>query len=85
MGAVDAPPIPENIDTAVIMGKRSLLPFFRPLLDPENDGIVSVESGKIEGMNEFHILDADHTFIATEPEAMKMTAQFLKEGKIRAE
>jgi len=82
MGEVDAPPISLETDTAIIMGKRSLLPFFRPLLDSENDGIVSVESGKIEGMNEFHILDADHTFITTDPEAMNMTAQFLKDGKI---
>lgn len=82
MGSVDAPTLAEETDAAVIMGRRSTIPFFRTLLDDENDGIVSVESGKIEGMNEFHILDTDHTFIATDPRVMKMTAQFLNDGKI---
>jgi len=83
MGKVDAPPVAEETDTAVIMGRRSTIPFFRTLLDPENDGIVSVESGRIEGMNEFYILDTDHTFIATDPRVMEMTAQFLNDGKIK--
>ena len=82
LGAVDAPPLNKKTDVAVIMGRRSTLPFFRRLLETENDGIVSVENGRIDGMNEFHTLDTDHTFIATDPKAMAMTAEFLKEGKI---
>ncbi|NCF13422.1 MAG: hypothetical protein GWP68_08615 [Verrucomicrobiaceae bacterium] len=63
------------------MGKKSRIPFFRRLLDNDNDGIVSVERGKIEGMNEFHVMDADHTFIASDPRVMELTLQFLREGK----
>ncbi len=80
-GKINAPALPEQTEAAVIMGKRSSIPFFRWLLDKDNDGIVSVERGKIEGMNEFHILDADHTFIATDPRVMKMTCDFLKHGR----
>ena len=80
MGKVEAPPLNPKTDVAIIMGNRSVLPFFRHLLDSENDGIVSVESGKIEGMNEFYILDTDHTFIATNPHAQEITAEFLKKG-----
>lgn len=80
-GCIDAPTLHQDTDAAVIMGKRSTIPFFRTLLDPENDGIVSVESGRIEGMNEFHILDTDHTFIASDPRVKEMTARFLKNGK----
>jgi len=76
----EAPAMPEEIDSAVIMGKQSAIPFFRKLLDDENDGIVSVERGKIDGMNEFHVLDADHTFIASEPRVMEMTHKFLRDG-----
>ncbi len=75
---IDAPPVPEHTDTAVIMGKRSSIPFFRTFLDAENDGIVSVQSGKVDGMNEFHVIDSDHTFIATEPEVMEMVQTFLQ-------
>ena len=77
---INAPIPPVETDTAVIMGKRSIIPFFRTFLDPENDGIVSVERGRIEGMNEFHVLDTDHTFIASDPRVMAMTNQFLEKG-----
>ncbi|MDC0087904.1 alpha/beta fold hydrolase [Akkermansiaceae bacterium] len=75
---ITAPSIPENIETSVIMGNRSLIPFFQKLMPEANDGIVSVERGKVEGMNEFHVLDADHTFIASEPKVMDMTLEFLR-------
>ncbi|MFK7909516.1 MAG: esterase/lipase family protein [Akkermansiaceae bacterium] len=78
---IDAPPAPLETDTAVIMGKRSSIPFFRTFLDSENDGIVSVERGKLEGMNEFHVIDSDHTFIATEPNVMEMTHKYLRDGR----
>jgi len=81
---LDAPGLPQHLDSAVIMGRRSSIPFFRWLLDSENDGIVSVERGKIEGINEFHVIDTDHTFISTEPQVMKMTCDFLRQGATKA-
>jgi len=80
---LDAPYLPEHIDSAVIMGRRSSLPFFRHMLERENDGIVSVERGKTPGINEFHVIDSDHTFIVTEPQVMQMTHEFLKNGPTR--
>lgn len=80
-GYVDV--VPAEVETAVIMGRRSLLPFFRGVLDAENDGIVSVERGRVEGMNAFEVVDADHTFISSEDGVMAMTARFLREGTLR--
>lgn len=80
-GMLDSAPLPTQIDSAVIMGKQSNIPFFRSLLDKDNDGIVSVERGRIDGMNEFHILDTDHTFIASDHRVMDLTLKFLREGK----
>ncbi|BDS05516.1 acetyltransferase [Oceaniferula spumae] len=78
---LDAPILPEHIDSVVIMGQRSSIPLFRWLLDEENDGIVSVKRGKIAGLNEFHVIDTDHTFIASEPKIMEMTSAFLSCGR----
>ena len=72
---------PEDIEAAIIMGERSAIPFFRKLLDASNDGIVSVEKGHLLGIKEFKVVDADHTFIASEPEVLEMVNKFLDTGK----
>lgn len=74
------PPLPPQQETAVIMGKRSSLPWFRNLLETENDGIVSVSRGKIAGMKAFATIEADHTFISIHPDALRLTGQFLSHG-----
>lgn len=79
---ITAPHLPDNIDTAVIMGNNSLIPFFQKLMPTANDGIVSVERGKVKGMNEFHVLDADHTFIASDLRVMDMTLDYLRGNSI---
>lgn len=80
---LDAPGLPPHLDSAVIMGKRSIIPFFRWLLDSQNDGIVSVERGKLNGVNEFHVTDTDHTFISSDPKVLQMTHHFLTHGHTR--
>lgn len=74
------PPLPSGLDAMVIMGGRSSIPFFRNLLSESNDGIVSAEKGRIEGLRDFAVIDADHTFIQIHPEAVKRTVAFLKAG-----
>lgn len=73
---------PEDIEAAVIMGEKSAIPFFRKLLDASNDGIVSVKKGRLLGIKEFKVVDADHTFIASEPQVYQLVQQFLESGKL---
>lgn len=68
------------VETAVIMGNRSTLPFFRGLLEPENDGIVSASKGRFPGLQNFAVVPADHTFIQIHPETLDLTANFLLSG-----
>lgn len=75
------PPLPQFLEAAIIMGKRSTIPFFRSLLHAENDGIVSVSLGRIPGVRGFCVVDADHTFIQMHPEAVRRTVAFLKTGR----
>jgi len=72
------PPPPESLETMVIMGRHSSIPFFRPLLDGENDGIVSVIRGHLPGPHRFHIVNADHTFIQVHPETIHLCLDFFR-------
>lgn len=74
------PPLPASVEAAVVMGRRSSIPFFRKLLDAENDGIVSAGRGRIEGLKEFLVVDADHTFIQTHPDTVRFCMDFLKDA-----
>lgn len=79
------PALPPDIDAAVIMGNRSLIGFFRTLLDSDNDGIVSAPKGRIEGLKGFTVVDADHTFIQVHPEVIRLSMEFLRSGVWLAE
>ena len=76
------PAIPEELEAMVIMGNRSSIPFFRRLLDADNDGIVSAAKGRVEGLRGFSIVPADHTFIQIHPQAVRQTLGFLKTGAV---
>nr|MDP0504709.1 alpha/beta fold hydrolase [Verrucomicrobiota bacterium JB025] len=78
---LELPPIPTDVETAVIMGNHGTIPFFRKLLAPENDGIVSVSSGRLNGLRGFSVIPADHTFIQMHPDAIRLTTRFLKTGE----
>jgi triacylglycerol lipase len=47
----------------------------------ENDGKVSVERAKLPGMRDFRVLDVAHPFIMQNPEVMRLSLGFLREGK----
>lgn len=74
------PGLPVGCETAVIMGRQASIPFFRHLLDKENDGIVSVSRGRIPGLRGFSVVDAGHTFIQIHPEAVRLSVGFLTSG-----
>ena len=72
---------PLKIETGIIMGHRALIPFFKSWLGPESDGIVPVDAGTVEGMADFIVLPADHTFIMRRPVVRDNVLQFLKTGR----
>lgn len=74
------PELPDDLEAIAIMGNRSSIPCFKHMLETKNDGIVSASKGKIPGLRGFAIIDADHTFIQTHPETIRMSLEFLKTG-----
>ncbi|MBK1881760.1 alpha/beta hydrolase [Luteolibacter pohnpeiensis] len=79
------PQLPAGLEAAVIMGRKSKINFFHKVLQPENDGVVSVEYGKIEGLKGFTVVDGDHTFIQIHPDTIRQVLHFLKEGTLQKE
>ncbi len=69
-------PVGQRVD--VIMGRRSTVPFFRFLLVGENDGIVTVEGGRLPGVRNFVVVDADHTFMMGNREVLERVVSWLQ-------
>ena len=64
---------------AVIAGSRSHIPLFDAWMNhAPNDGVVSIESTKVAGMQEFHVLHRTHTLLPWSPDAIRATFAFLR-------
>lgn len=50
-------------------------------IDEPTDGKVTVEEARVEGMADFRVLEANHTFILADPEAIREVVNFLREGR----
>lgn len=75
LGSVDYKP-------GIIAGYRSIDPFSSLFLLPGlDDGKVTVESTKIEGMGDFILLPASHTFFPKNNAVIEQTIYFLRHGK----
>lgn len=69
-----------NFDVGVITGDRSIN-WINSLIIPGNDdGKVSLESAKVEGMADFLIVHASHPFIMNDETVLAESVHFLRNG-----
>ena len=72
---------PVDVPIGVITGSYSWNPILSTMIPGPDDGKVSIESAKLEGMADFIVLPVTHTFIMQDGKVMAQTAYFLDNGR----
>jgi len=73
-----------NFELGIIAGNRSIDPITSAVLDDPDDGKVSVEDTKLEGMDDFIIVEHSHALMMRMQLPIELTIQFLKTGRFSA-
>ncbi|MGD9345927.1 MAG: alpha/beta fold hydrolase [Candidatus Aminicenantes bacterium] len=76
---------PVDFELGVIAGSRSFNPIYSALLPGPDDGVVTVESMKVQGMDDFIVLPLSHGFIMKNENAISQVIYFLEHGIFQKE
>ena len=72
---------PADFELGVIAGNRTIDPITSAVLENPDDGRVSVEDTKLEGMADFVVVEHSHAFMMRMRRTIELTKAFLAEGR----
>lgn len=72
---------PANFDLGIIAGTRSINLILSSLIPGIDDGKVSVESARLQGMSDFLTVPATHPLMMRDDDVMRQTLHFLRQGR----
>ena len=72
---------PADFELGVIAGNRTIDPITSAVLENPDDGRVSVEDTRLEGMADFIVVEHSHAFMMSMRRTIELTIAFLKNGR----
>lgn len=71
---------PAEFELGVIAGNRTIDPITSSVLENPDDGRVSVEDTKLDGMADFVVVEHSHAFMMRMQKTIELTIEFLRNG-----
>jgi len=72
---------PADFELGIIAGNRTIDPITSAVLNNPDDGRVSVEDTRLEGMDDFVVVEHSHAFMMRMQTPIELTKIFLKTGR----
>ncbi len=76
---------PADFEVGIIAGTRTIDPITSAVLESPDDGRVSVEDTKLEGMADFVVVKHSHAFMMRMRKPIELTIRFLRTGSFSEE
>ena len=72
-----------TFDLGVIAGNKTINPILSQALPDKDDGKVSVESTRVDGMNDHLEMPVNHVFMMRNQEVIRQVIYYLQQGEFR--
>ncbi|MFQ5636025.1 MAG: lipase family alpha/beta hydrolase [Gammaproteobacteria bacterium] len=75
---------PPDFELGIIAGDRTFNPIISAVLENPDDGKVTVDDTRLDGMADFRVVPASHAFIMRKDEVIRLIKAFLASGSFGA-